>query len=151
MTEPAVSLERMAHLTLLLCEAGLGALADGNGGAAPTAELRYVLGRLSTAAPGTALRCPRVRASLPPEALAAAIAQVSAAPATPPAAPPPQAADSLLGSTAAARALGISGAAVRAAAARGSLRGQRDRITGAWVFTASAVKEYRRDHAERRR
>jgi hypothetical protein len=157
MAEPTVPLPRMAALTLLLCEAGLGALSGGNGGAAPTAELRYVLGRLSAAAPATALRCPHVRAALPPDALAAAMA------ATRPAAQPPGPADSdtadpagtaaprvpgahagTLGATAAAGLLGVSPQAVRAAAGRGTLRGRKSRITGEWTFTRTDVQEYGR-------
>src|SRR5262249_11130744 len=69
-------------------------------------------------------------------------------PATVPPQPQPQTADSVLGTAEAARQLGISGQAVRAAAKRGTLAGQHDRITGAWVFAASAVARYGREHAK---
>jgi hypothetical protein len=151
MAEPAVPLARMAHLTLVAFECALSA-GDGNGGAAPTAEVRYTLGRLALAAPGTAARCPHVRHALPPDALAFVLA--SAAPATPPAPPATCAADSgtaRVGARAAARRLGVSAQAVRAAAKRGTLPGARDKVTGEWRFTRAAVDDYRRTRAGRHR
>jgi hypothetical protein len=143
-----VPLARMAHLTLCAFESALSAA--GRNGAAPAADVVWTLGRLAAVAPHTALRCPHVKAAMDPVDVATAYALAGARPATPPAPPAPDTADSVLGTAEAARALGISGQAVRRAAARGTLRGQHDRITGAWVFTRAAVAEYGRAHAERR-
>jgi hypothetical protein len=98
----------MAHLSLCAFEAAFAAQ-GANGGSQPTADVRYTLGRLAMAAPGTAARLPRVRAALDPVTLAAVIAQVGARPGTPPAPQPAEPADSeVLSSGAAARLLGSS-------------------------------------------
>src|SRR5947209_4806996 len=115
----------MAALSVLAFEAALSA-GGRNGGSQPAPDVRYTIGRLAMAAPDTAARCPHVRTALDPAVLAVVIAHVSARPATPPAATPPQPADSAMGSTEAARLLGITSQAVRAAAKRGTLRGQHD-------------------------
>ena len=145
MTTEPVPLRRMAALSLVAFEVALNTSAS-NGGAPPTAEVAYTVGRLAMAAPGTAARCPHVRAALAPEVLAVVIAHVSAVPATPPAAPRPEAVDSPMGSTAAARLLGVTTAAVRAAAQRGTLRGAKSAVTGEWTFSAADVAEYGRTH-----
>lgn len=148
MADPPLTVADMAATTLLLAELALSTAA-GNGGAAVNARVRYTLSRVSLANPETALRCPHVRAVLSPETLAVVLSQASARPATQPAAPPPETADSgaaaaagTVNTAAAARLLGVSPQAVRAAAKRGTLRGQHDRITGAWVLTRAAVEEY---------
>jgi hypothetical protein len=144
-TEP-LSVADMADVTLKLAELALTA-ADSNGGAAASPRVRYVLARLALAAPGTAARLPHVRNALDPAVLATVLA--STRPATPPAPPRPDPADSQrLGTAAAAARLGISGAAVRAAAKRGSMRGQRDRVTGRWSFAAADVTEYGRANGQ---
>jgi hypothetical protein len=134
----------MAHLTLCAFESALSA-GPGNGGGAPTAEVRFVLARLAVAAPRTALRCPRVRAALPPEALATVFALAGDGPATAPAPPAPGAADSVLTAAEAAEAASVTGAAIRAAAGRGALPGRKG-PDGRWRFKRNDVERYRRAH-----
>jgi hypothetical protein len=144
----AVPLERMAALSLAAFEAALRAQA--RNGSQPTAEVRYTIGRLAMAAPDAAARWPRVLAALPPEVRAAVIAQVGTAPATPAGPPGPDTADSerVVGTTAAARLLGRSGQAVRAAVKRGTLPGTKRPRDGVWVFARADLESYRESHAK---
>jgi excisionase family DNA binding protein len=128
----------MAALSLAAFEVALSA-GPGNGGAAPSAEVRYTIGRLAVAAPHMALRLPHVRAAMDPVDLATARALVTPQAATP---APPQPPEPPVSVQQVARVLAISPQAVRAAAKRGTLRGQRDRITGEWRFKSEDVETY---------
>jgi hypothetical protein len=141
-------MERMRALTLFAFEVALGVEAR-NGAVLPD-DVRWLLAMLALGDPATAVHLPHVRAALDPPVLAT-VRRLAPGRVTPVAGrashPPPSMVKEAVPVSEAARLLGLTPHAVRAACRRGSLPGTKN-AAGDWVISRAAAIEYGRTHAK---
>jgi hypothetical protein len=114
-------------------------------GRAPNDETRQLAVALATAVPLMAVRLPLLLIAAGSQVAAAVKAEarrIAASGLDPDGAGPAISFPAALSASEAARLAGVSSQAIRAAAAAGRLAASKDRITGAWVITASALDEW---------
>jgi hypothetical protein len=114
-------------------------------GRAPNSETRQLAVALAAAVPLMAVRLPLLLAAAGPQAAAAVKAEarrIAASRVDPDGAGSASSATAALSASEAARIVGLSSQAIRAAAAAGRLAARKDRITGAWLIDATALDEW---------
>jgi len=114
-------------------------------GSAPGEELRQ-LAQIALAVPSAAAKLPSLLDAAGPQAAAAVKSEarrMTASRLDPGAGEPASSITAALSAGEAARLAGVSSQAIRAAAASGRLAASKDRITGAWAITASALADWK--------
>ena len=108
-------------------------------------ELRQLTARIALAVPAAAVKLPTLLDAAGPQAAAAVRAQARGRAASRldrDGAGPTSSVTAALSASEAARLAGVSSQAIRAAAAAGRLAARKNRITGAWAITASALDDW---------
>ena len=132
------------QITYLACALNASLFAARRDEGAAGEELRQLAARIALAVPA-AVKLPSLLDTAGPQAAAAIRAQarrVAASAVDPDGAGPASSVTAALSASEAARLAGLSSQAIRAAAAAGRLAARKDRITGAWAITASALDDW---------
>jgi hypothetical protein len=134
------------QITYLACALDAPLLVGQRNGRAPGEELRQLAALIALAVPSAAVKLPSLLDAAGPQAAAAVKSEarrMATSRLDPGAGEPASSITATLSAGEAARLVGVSSQAIRAAAAVGRLAASKDRITGAWAITASALDDWR--------
>jgi|HubBroStandDraft_3_1064219.scaffolds.fasta_scaffold115646_2 hypothetical protein len=133
------------QITYLACALDASLFAARRDEGAASEELRQLTARIALAVPSAAVKLPSLLDAAGPQTAAAVKAEARRTAARrldPDGAGPASSVTAALSASEAARQAGVSSQAIRAAAAAGRLAARKNRITGAWAITASALDDW---------
>jgi hypothetical protein len=134
------------QVTYVACALDASLFAARRDEGAPGLELRQLAAGIALAVPSAAVKLPSLLDTAGPQATAAVKAEARRTAARRldrDGAGSASSVTAALSASEAARLAGVSSQAIRAAAAAGRLAASKDRVTGAWAITASALDDWR--------